>query len=918
MRTADGYIISKCLNGDSAAFGLLVDKYKGSVYALAYSKLRNFHDAEDVTQEVFIKAYRKLRTLKQYDSFHAWLYAATYNLCKDWLKALSRRPDNQFIEDKDPETLEAPSIDSYRENLFHESLYESLQEALDSMPETHSQVLTLRYLGGMSCREIARFLGVSPTAIWQRLSRARAQLKEEMIAMINTNFERQKLQASFTLRIVDAIKRIRIQPVPRTATLPWGLSLATGIVFTILSFSPQPNMFSRAAIATGSILHDENRVVKTGETPVDIVGIYQVSAPAGEQGDNTGEPELPDSEIATFAAANGEEGPSAQGSTSDNEVIIDPETGVKYTKTRTLTGEKDVIKHNKDLNLSPNGKFLLWGKLVIPLDDREPFDLVDMPAQRGFWSPDGEKVVFFSGGATWMVPVSPETGQATGPAEKLHDADGQESNWSPDSEKVAFARIDKEFIGDIWAVSVRDGTMIRVTDDPLYERAPVWSPDGKTIAYSKAFSSLWLYPAEGGTHRKILDDGRRVRPFAWSPDCKWLLCSDWDRKLWLLRLADGFESNIIPPQEVGKILSWSSDGKRMLFYLPSYDYMSTLKAIPTSGGPSFELKKQLTLSPYIQFWSSDSKMIITEGETKDGDRVFWVIPFAGGEPVLLKLDLSVPGLPNPISLSPDCRKLLFSIKRSDKKEDLWVVPISLKGGQTTGSAVMVFSGSDAEPDTAGSAWSPDGTKLAIVHKWHIWIASAEGGEPVQITKTPEGGNYWPVWSPDGEMIAYEHYYSASKAVLNAIPASGGEVKKILDVPDEYAHKYTWSPDGKELAVFSKGVISAIPIAGGKPREILNTKDLAIERVNPFLRWSPDGRNLAFIGWKDRYKIFIVPAEGGEATELSPGDIGEPPVYLYWSPDGKWISYNSDGFAKTRPEGEIWEADFQELLNSSSP
>ena len=71
MRTADGYIISKCLNGDSAAFGLLVDKYKGSVYALAYSKLRNFHDAEDVTQEVFIKAYRKLRTLKQYDSFHA-------------------------------------------------------------------------------------------------------------------------------------------------------------------------------------------------------------------------------------------------------------------------------------------------------------------------------------------------------------------------------------------------------------------------------------------------------------------------------------------------------------------------------------------------------------------------------------------------------------------------------------------------------------------------------------------------------------------------------------------------------------------------------------------------------------------------------------------------------------------------------
>ncbi len=69
MRTEDGYIIHKCLNGDKAAFGLLVDKYKASIYALAYTKLGNFHDAEDVTQEAFTKAYQKLRTLRRYDSF---------------------------------------------------------------------------------------------------------------------------------------------------------------------------------------------------------------------------------------------------------------------------------------------------------------------------------------------------------------------------------------------------------------------------------------------------------------------------------------------------------------------------------------------------------------------------------------------------------------------------------------------------------------------------------------------------------------------------------------------------------------------------------------------------------------------------------------------------------------------------------
>jgi RNA polymerase sigma factor (sigma-70 family) len=87
MRTADGYIISKCLNdGDSTAFGLLVDKYKASIYALACSKLHNFHDAEDVTQEVFVKAYRNLRKLRRWDNFFAWLYSITSNLCKDFLQ----------------------------------------------------------------------------------------------------------------------------------------------------------------------------------------------------------------------------------------------------------------------------------------------------------------------------------------------------------------------------------------------------------------------------------------------------------------------------------------------------------------------------------------------------------------------------------------------------------------------------------------------------------------------------------------------------------------------------------------------------------------------------------------------------------------------------------------------------------------
>jgi RNA polymerase sigma factor (sigma-70 family) len=285
MRTADGYIINKCLNGDKAAFGLLVDKYKEGVYALAYSKLGNFHDAEDVAQEVFIKAYRKLHTLKHYDSFHAWLYATTSNLCKDWIRARIRRPDDEYIEDEDPKILEVLSIEDYREKAAQRSLHESLEEALESLPEMHRQVLTLYYLAGMSGKEIARFLGIAPMTAWQRLSRARSQLRKEMVAMMDTAFEGKRLPGGFTLRIVEAIKRIKIQPMPRTTGLPWGLSLAAGIIVTVLSLNPHVSMTSDIAMAGGSPLSAETKVLETGEIAVDILKTPEVLIIAGKQGD---------------------------------------------------------------------------------------------------------------------------------------------------------------------------------------------------------------------------------------------------------------------------------------------------------------------------------------------------------------------------------------------------------------------------------------------------------------------------------------------------------------------------------------------------------------------------------------------------------------------------------------------------------
>jgi RNA polymerase sigma factor (sigma-70 family) len=278
MRTADGYIISKCLNdGDSTAFGLLVDKYKASIYALAYSKLHNFHDAEDVTQEVFVKAYRNLPKLRRWDNFFAWLYSITSNLCKDFLQEKAKFSDSEFIEDQSVDMLKTSSIRSFHD----ERAFESIREALDSLPEIYQQVLTLHYLGGMTGEEISEFLGVPHPTIRQRLSRARSMLKEEMIAMINTDYEHRRLSANFTFRIIEMVKKIRIHPTSGIKGLPYGLSIGAGIIFAILSFG-QYIQINLSDIAMGLPMPSDTKILKVGEIPVDAVRISTIPFIAGK------------------------------------------------------------------------------------------------------------------------------------------------------------------------------------------------------------------------------------------------------------------------------------------------------------------------------------------------------------------------------------------------------------------------------------------------------------------------------------------------------------------------------------------------------------------------------------------------------------------------------------------------------------
>jgi Tol biopolymer transport system component len=600
----------------------------------------------------------------------------------------------------------------------------------------------------------------------------------------------------------------------------------------------------------------------------------------------------------------------------DKKVIIDAKTGAKYTKAWVLTGKKDVIDSPNMLKISPNGKFLLDNNIVIPLKGEEPFNLVDPEAWRGVWSPDGEKVAFYSGEAICVIPVSPETGRPTGPAKKLLDGKYRfqhHVSWSPDSERIVFHRMNDKPTGDIWTLSLKDGALTRITDSPIAEFCPGWSPDGKTIAYIGKGSEIWVVSAKGGKPRKIIDLGDWGSLLCWSPDSKWIVFTK-GRNLHLFRFADERVFDIDPPDDVGDFFSWSTDGKKMLFYRSSYDFSNVLKVVSASGGPSFQLGREVKLSPYTHFWSPDSKMIITDGFTpKPVNSGVWIIPLAGAEASPLKLDVSLQGKLHSLALSPDRERLLFSVERGDGKEDLYVIPISLKEAQSTGPPVLVFSEWDCWLGLDNWSWSSDGKKLALIHKGDIWIKPVEKGKPVQITKTA-GDEILPEWSPAGEMIVYIVQVEQIKKTLYVIPASGGESTKILDNCSYWSH--AWSPDGKEIVAESEGMILAIPIDGGKSRQILDLKEQGIVDGARGLCWLQDGKHLAFISKKmglgEPTRIFVVPSEGGKVIELASDDDGWKD-WIYASPDGKWISYNAEDYVKTRPEGTIWEVDVEQLL-----
>ena len=181
MQFEDAQLVARCLEGDKSAFGELVKRYQGAVYATAFYYVGRYGSAEDVAQEAFWSAYRSLPRLNRHEAFGAWLKEVTCRTASNWLRRHGKRIKNETplpmrrtvsIEDM----RQGPEAQAEKKETF-----ERVQKAIDTLPERYRLPVVLRYLQELSYEEISAFTGESKEELRGIIQRAQRQLRDLLI-----------------------------------------------------------------------------------------------------------------------------------------------------------------------------------------------------------------------------------------------------------------------------------------------------------------------------------------------------------------------------------------------------------------------------------------------------------------------------------------------------------------------------------------------------------------------------------------------------------------------------------------------------------------------------------------------------------------------------------------------------------------
>ena len=181
MQTADSdnELISRVLRGDHQAYKVLVERYQHYIFTLAFRLTQSREDAEEIAQDVFVKAFRSLADFKGGSKFSTWIYTIAHNtsitkLRKKKLKISSLDDEGTFFQAENHES------DFKANQVEDKARKQMVRDAIRMLSADDAQIITLFYQGDQSLEEIGTIIGVEPNAVKVRLFRARQRLKEKM------------------------------------------------------------------------------------------------------------------------------------------------------------------------------------------------------------------------------------------------------------------------------------------------------------------------------------------------------------------------------------------------------------------------------------------------------------------------------------------------------------------------------------------------------------------------------------------------------------------------------------------------------------------------------------------------------------------------------------------------------------------
>jgi RNA polymerase sigma-70 factor (ECF subfamily) len=189
-------IVKRVTRGDTEAFGDLVGEYESFVYNTICQTIGNKNEAYDVSQEVFIKAFKAIKQFKGESKFSTWLYRITLNAAKDYLRFNKKTRNNVSLTDyteddensgdlntsKPPEPIEESDSSRPEEAFERKEKQRVIREAIQNLTEDHRNVVVLRDMEGYSYEDIAQMLDIEVGTVKSRLNRARNSIKEYLLS----------------------------------------------------------------------------------------------------------------------------------------------------------------------------------------------------------------------------------------------------------------------------------------------------------------------------------------------------------------------------------------------------------------------------------------------------------------------------------------------------------------------------------------------------------------------------------------------------------------------------------------------------------------------------------------------------------------------------------------------------------------